>query len=60
MITNSKNTTGKSTTPVSSILLQSLHKTALCFSLDHCFQPEKDIEKVASGIIAIIQEKIVT
>ena len=39
------------------ILQKSLQKTALCFSLDHCFQSQKDIHKAASGKTVSIQAR---
>lgn len=62
MMINSKISTKKpAPLPCSALLLRdSLQKTALCFSLDHCFHPEKPIEKVISGTSAPIQDRTAT
>ena len=60
MIAYSKNMTQKDTQPLSTPLLlqHSLQRTALCFSLDHSFQPEKNIDKIASGIFGVMKVRI--
>ena len=62
MMINSKISTKKQAAlPCSAILLrESLQKTSLCFSLDHCFHPEKNIDKVISGTTAPIQDRNAT
>ena len=40
------------------LLRQSLQKTSMCFSLDHCFQPDAVIELSAAGTYDLTQARI--